>query len=138
MKFIRVLKAGNDLIGWEKVEEGKGEYGIVRNKQTGKYRICDPFMELESPEFDDIASAEKMLEDMTEDLDNAFLYDLAQDLLLDLKDVQAVNDELSKTSMGNSGYGKIGSDDISDISGKTGISENDIETIALELGYTVE
>lgn len=64
--------------------------------------------------------------------------DLSEELEIDIKDIKAVDEELAKASMEHSGYGIIDSESLSDISNKTGIPENDVQSIAFELGYNVE
>ena len=151
MKFIRVIKSEKKKSslsesGIEKLKqvstevESKNGIAILKSNMTGNFMLFDyknnDFVDDEI--YTDIASAEKALEDCTESVANYLLADLADDLLIDIEDVEKVSDELSKSSMGNSGYGKIDMNDIEQISSKVGLSNTDVETIALELGYNVE
>lgn len=140
MKFIRILKANEDLNGYTLEETGKGDaYHIYKDNNTGKYRIYNSIdEEWETQPLNDISEAESMLEDLTEDVGDAFLYDLANDLLLDFEEVKQVEELLSKVSYENSGYGKIMMSDLEDISNKVGVSIEDVQTIASELMYNVE
>ena len=140
MKFIRTLKAAENLNGYTLEETGKGDaFHIYKNNSTGKYQIYNSLLkEWETDPLNDIAEAESLLEDLTEDVGNSFLYDLAEDLLLDFEEVKQVEELLSKASYANSGYGKIMMSDLEDISNKVGVSIEDVQTIASELMYNVE
>ena len=120
--------------------EVKDNIAILKSNITGNYILFDYNINdfVDDEIYSDIASAESALEDYTEDIGNSALLDLADDLVLDIKDVQAVEEKLAAVSKGNSGYGKIEFDQIIDIARETGVSDADVETIALELGYTVE
>lgn len=150
MKMIRVIKSSKknsslneqtlDMLKKLSTEiEVKNGIAIIQDNTTKMYSLFDlnrkDFVDDET--YNDLSSAEKALEDYTESISNYLLADLADDLLIDVEDVEKVSNELSKASIGNAGYGNIDAEDIDVISSKLGVSSVDVETIAIELGYTL-
>ena len=69
---------------------------------------------------------------------DSFLAEIAEKLDLDISDIKNVDTVLSGLSSGNAGYGNIDMDQLDNVSTETGLSLSDVQSIALELGYTVE
>lgn len=141
-----VVKSGLSENGVEKLKqvsevvETKNNIAILKSKMTGNYILFDYNTNdfLDDELYNDLASAESALEDYTEEIGNDILSDLADDLVLDIKDVNAVKEKLATVSKDNSDYGKIEEEQIADIARETGVNNTDVKTIALELGYMVK
>lgn len=146
MKMIRVIKSELNKETLDRMKmlsneiETKDGISIIQDKITKQYSLFDTNKKdfVDDETYDDLPSAEKALEDYTEEYGSNLLQDLADDLLINIEDVKKVENELSKLSLGNSEYGKIDMEQLENISTEIGVSIEDIETIALELGYIVE
>lgn len=146
MKMIRVIKSELNKETLDRMKmlsneiETKDGISIIQDKITKRYSLFDTNKKdfVDDEAYDDLPSAEKALEDYTEEYGSNLLQDLADDLLINIEDVKKVENELSKLSLGNAGYGKIDMEQLEEISTEIGVSIEDIETIALELGYIVE